>query len=59
MRGEHLVVVRNNKVQIKLPIRRNLTILQGKSATGKTTLIELIAQHEALGESSGVLFGCV
>lgn len=58
MRGEHLVVVRNNKVQIKLPIRRNLTILQGKSATGKTTLIELIAQHEALGESSGVTINC-
>lgn len=58
MRGEHLVIVRNNKVQIKLPIRRNLTILQGKSATGKTTLIELIAQYEALGESSGVTINC-
>lgn len=58
MRGEHLVIVRNNKVQIKLPIRRNLTILQGKSATGKTTLIELIAQYEALGESSGVTISC-
>lgn len=58
MRGEHLVVVRNNKVQIKLPIRRNLTILQGKSATGKTTLIDLIAQYEALGESSGVTINC-
>lgn len=58
MRGEHLVIVRNNKVQIKLPIRRNLTILQGKSATGKTTLIELVAQYEALGESSGVTINC-
>lgn len=58
MRGEHLVIVRNNKVQIKLPIRRNLTILQGKSATGKTTLVDLIAQYEALGESSGVTINC-
>lgn len=58
MKGDHLVVVRNNKVQIKLPICRNITILQGKSATGKTTLIDLIAQHEALGESSGVTINC-
>lgn len=34
MRGEHLVTVRNDKVQIKLPVRRNLTILKGRSATG-------------------------
>lgn len=33
MRGEHQAVVRNNKVQIKLNIRRNLTILQGNSVT--------------------------
>lgn len=58
MKGEHPVVVRNNKVQIKLPIRRNLTILQGKSATGKSTLIDLIAQHEELGENSGVTVNC-
>lgn len=58
MRGEHPVVVRNNKVQIKLPIRRNLTILQGKSATGKTTLIDLVSQYEQLGESSGVTINC-
>lgn len=58
MRGEHPITVRNNKVQIKLPIRRNLTILQGNSATGKTTLIGLIAQYEELGESSGVVINC-
>ena len=33
VRGEHQVVARNNKVQIKLNIRRNLTILQGNSVT--------------------------
>lgn len=48
MRGEHLVTVRNNKVQIKLPIRRNLTILKGRSATGKSTLIDLVASSTSL-----------
>lgn len=42
MKSEHQAVVRNNKAQIKLTIRRNLTILQGNSAAGKTTLLDLI-----------------
>lgn len=58
MRGEHLVTVRNNKVQIKLPIRRNLTILKGRSATGKSTLIDLVGQFDELGPDSGVVVGC-
>lgn len=58
MRGVHDVVVRNNKVQIKLTVSRNLTILQGKSATGKTTLLELIAAYDELGTNSGVVVNC-
>ena len=58
MRGVHDVVVRNNKVQIKLTVSRNLTILQGKSATGKTTLLELIAAYDELGANSGVVIYC-
>lgn len=53
MKGSYQVIARNNKVQIKLTISRNLTILQGNSATGKTTLIELIAAYDELGEDSG------
>lgn len=58
MRGVHDVIVRNNKVQIKLTVSRNLTILQGKSATGKTTLLELIAAYDELGANSGVVINC-
>lgn len=58
MRGEHLVTVRNNKVQIKLPIRRNLTILKGRSATGKSTFIDLVGQFDELGPDSGVAVSC-
>ena len=58
MRGVHDVVVRNNKVQIKLTVSRNLTNLQGKSATGKTTLLELIAAYDELGTDSGVIVNC-
>lgn len=58
MKGEHQVVVRSNKVQIKLAIRRNLTILQGNSATGKTTLLDLIDEYDQLGPDSGTVVNC-
>lgn len=58
MRGEYLVTVANNRVKFKLNIRRNLTILQGNSATGKTTLLELIDQFDQLGPNSGVSVVC-
>lgn len=58
MRGEYLATVANNRVKFKLNIRRNLTILQGNSATGKTTLLELIDQFDQLGPDSGVSVVC-
>lgn len=58
MKGEHQAVVRNNKAQIKLTIRRNLTILQGNSAAGKTTLLDLIDECDQLGPDSGKVVNC-
>lgn len=54
MRGSYKVTIQNNRVQFKLTINRNLTIIQGNSATGKTTLLEMVAAHEDLGAQSGV-----
>ena len=34
MRGSYEVVVRNSRVQFRLTVNRNLTILRGDSATG-------------------------
>lgn len=58
MRGEHLVIIRNNRVQYKFTIRRNITVLREDSATGKTTLINMIADRENNGEDSGVQLTC-
>ena len=58
MKGIHDVVVQNNRVQYKFSIRRNLTILRGDSATGKSTLIDLIAQYGRDGDNSGVELRC-
>lgn len=58
MVGKYEIKVYNNKVQYKLTIKRNITILQGNSATGKTELIRLISEHEANGASSGITLNC-
>ncbi|WP_373210612.1 translation initiation factor 2 [Allofournierella massiliensis] len=58
MKGSYDVKVWNRRVQYKFTIRRNLTILRGDSATGKTTLIDLIASYQANGAHSGVSVQC-
>ena len=54
MKGKHKIVVKNNRLQYEFVIKRNITIIQGDSATGKTTLINMLRQAENLGESSGI-----
>jgi hypothetical protein len=58
MKGKYHIVVQNNRLRYELTIRRNITIIRGDSATGKTTLINLIEQAAALGENSGVDVVC-
>lgn len=58
MKGTYEVTVKNNRVQYRFIIQRNITILRGNSATGKTTLIGLIAQFERNGNKSGVQLVC-
>lgn len=54
MKGSYLITVGTNKVKYRFQINRNITILKGNSATGKTSLINLIAEHSRFGEKSGV-----
>lgn len=54
MKGKYKVIVQNNRLHYELEIKRNITIIQGNSATGKTTLINMLRQAENLGESSGI-----
>ena len=53
MKGSYHIIVQNRHLKYEFDIRRNLTIIRGGSATGKTTLIEMIKEHN-LDESNGV-----
>lgn len=58
MKGKHTVIVRNARVQFTLELERNITVIRGDSATGKTTLIGMLLDYEAQGRSSGVNLSC-
>ncbi len=55
MRGSYDIRVSVARVQFKLTLTRNITILKGKSASGKTTVIDLIGEYENDGPASGVV----
>lgn len=58
MKGSFDVTVRNRRIQYKFRISRNITILRGDSATGKTTLIDMIQAYQTGGPGSGVQLSC-
>ena len=58
MKGTHRIVVSNASVKYEFTIRRNITIIKGDSATGKTTLVELINEYYESGSESGIELQC-
>lgn len=58
MKGKYEITVKNNVLQYRFEIRRNITIIKGDSATGKTTLVEMIREYNENGEQSGVYLKC-
>ena len=42
MKGKHKVIVSTKRLKYEFELQRNLTIIQGDSATGKTTLVDMI-----------------
>ena len=58
MIGQYDVVLYNNKVHYHLTIKRNITILRGDSASGKSEFIRLLAQYNGSPKSSGISLIC-
>ena len=45
MKGRHRVIVSTKRLKYEFELRRNLTIIKGDSATGKTTLVDMIRDY--------------
>lgn len=58
MIGKFDIEIYNNRVHYFLTVKRNITILQGNTATGKTELIRLVNDYEENGNSSGITLKC-
>ena len=54
MKGTHKIIVQNKSIRYNFEIKRNITIIKGDSATGKTALVDMIREHFENGASSGV-----
>jgi len=58
LRGSFEVLVSSRRLQYKFTIRRNVTVIRGDSATGKTTLIDMIQDYNENGIDSGIAIKC-
>lgn len=58
MKGTYTVKISDNRVKYSFELVRNITVVQGKSGTGKTTLYDMIAAYSRLKEKSSVQIVC-
>ena len=54
MKGKHRIIVQNKRLRYDFEIQRNLTIIRGDSATGKTTLVEMVREYTDNGDESSI-----
>ncbi|MGX8703666.1 MAG: translation initiation factor 2 [bacterium] len=58
MKGQHTLRVQSAHLRYDMTFTRNLTIIQGDSATGKTTLVDMIQEYLLNGSDTGISLVC-
>lgn len=58
MNGTHRIIVQNKRIRYDFEIKRNITVIRGDSATGKTALVDMIREHFENGAASAVELNC-
>ncbi len=58
MKGKHRIILQNKRIRYDFEITRNITIIRGDSATGKTTLVDMVRDYYENGVESGVELQC-
>ena len=58
MTGRYEIVLYNNKICYRLDVKRNISILRGDSASGKSELIRLLGAYNSNPSSSGITLIC-
>jgi hypothetical protein len=55
MKGSYHFRVKSKKVIFEFDMRRNITVIKGESATGKTTLLHMLYEYLRVGKESGYI----
>lgn len=58
MYGKINIEIKNARISFKFTLERNITIIQGNSATGKSTMIDMVRNYQNEGRKSGVQLKC-
>ncbi len=58
MHGIHQLIVQSTYLKYEMTFFRNITILKGDSATGKTTLVDMIQEYNQNGSDTGIMLSC-
>jgi hypothetical protein len=53
MKGSYHFRAKSKKLLFEFDIRRNITVIKGESATGKTTLLHMLYEYLRVGKESG------
>ncbi|MCR5609591.1 MAG: translation initiation factor 2 [Lachnospiraceae bacterium] len=54
MVGSYHIIIQNSIVKYEFDINRNITVIKGDSATGKTVLVDMIREFVLNGSDSGI-----
>jgi len=58
MKGKHALRIQSAYLRFDMEFIRNITIIQGDSATGKTTLVDMIQEYLLNGPDTGISLYC-
>jgi len=58
MKGIYSVKISDSRVKYRFELTRNITVVQGNSGTGKSTLVEMVSAFTRLKEKSKVQIEC-
>ena len=58
MKGQHTLRVQSAHLRYDMTFNRNVTVIQGDSATGKTTLVDMIQEYLLNGTDTGISLVC-
>ena len=58
MKGKHRVIVYTKRLRYDFELKRNITVIRGDSATGKTTLVDMVQEYADNPSGSPVELVC-